>query len=72
MENCRLAPLGGLGKGAAFWTTRNAALSKAAEPELRATETRERLPPEEMENAMVTVPRELTRGFRTRLMQRIT
>lgn len=72
MKYCRLAPRGGAGKGAAFWITRSAALSNAAEPELREIETRESPPPEAIANATVAVPRELTRGLRTRLMRLIT
>ena len=49
-----------------------AALSSGAEPELFATETRARAPLEAMAKLTTAVPRELTRGLRTRLMRFIT
>ena len=72
IENWRCAPRGGGGKGPAFRMTAIAALSSAAEPELRATETRPRPPFAEIENLITAVPREFTRGFGTRLMRRMT
>lgn len=63
IENFRCAPAGGRGKGAALRINPTAALSSAAEPELRAMETRANPPPDEIVKATTAVPVERKRGL---------
>lgn len=71
-EKLRCAPLGGWGNGAARRTTRSAARSSRADPELRANPTPARLPSLAMLNRTIAAPRLLSLGRGTRESRAMT